>query len=151
MKIYIASDHRGFEIEEEIVNYLKQMGISVCTTKLIHTDTDDYVDFAVEVANNVAKEENALGILICGTGIGMSIAANKIKGVRAARCVSTDDAFYSKNHNNANIICLGTSLGVEKICELVDTFINTKPASEERHLKRIDKIIKLENGTYNEL
>ena len=151
MKIYIASDHRGFSVENEIVEHLKQMGMEVCTTKLVHNDNDDYADFAFELAENVAKDKESLGILICGTGIGMSIAANKVKGIRAARCVDVNDAFYSKNHNNANVICLGMENNVQKMCEIIDTFINTKKADEERHINRVNKIINYENGAYNEL
>ena len=151
MKIYIASDHRGYPAEKEIVSHLRQMGIEVITSTLVHNDNDDYADFAIEVAENVVKDENSIGILICGTGIGMSIAANKVKGIRAARCVDVDDAFYSKNHNNANIICLGMENDISKMCEIIDTFINTKKPEEERHIKRVNKIINYENGAYNEL
>lgn len=151
MKIYIAADHRGVDVEKQIVNYLSQMGLDVYTSNLEHYDTDDYVDFAFELANNVADNENALGILLCGTGIGMSIAANKVKGIRAARCVDVDDAFYAKNHNDANVICLSSNINIDYLYEIIDTFINTKRANEEKHLNRIKKIIKFENGEYNEL
>lgn len=151
MKIFIATDHRGVNIENEIVNYLTKIGIEVIQTKIPHNDTDDYVDFAIDVANNVIKNENSLGILICGTGIGMSIAANKVKGIRAARCVDVNDAFYSKQHNGANILCLGMENSLPKMFEIIDTFINTKSASEEKYLRRIEKIIKYENGEYNGL
>ena len=151
MKIFIATDHRGVNIENEIVNYLTKMGMEVIQTKIPHNDTDDYVDFAIDVANNVLKNDNSLGILICGTGIGMSIAANKVKGIRAARCVDVNDAFYSKLHNGANILCLGMENSLPKMFEIIDTFINTKNADEEKHLRRIEKIIKYENGEYNGL
>ena len=151
MKIFIASDHRGYSVENEIVKHLTQMGMEVITTKISHDDNDDYTDFAFELGENVVKDGSALGILICGTGIGMSIAANKVKGIRAARCVDVDDAFYSKNHNDANVICLGLENSVEKMCEIIDTFINTKRAEEQRHINRVNKIINYENGEYNEL
>lgn len=151
MKIYIASDHRGVAVENKIVEYLKQMGLTVITSMIPHTDTDDYVDYAFELSNNVAKDNDSLGILLCGTGIGMSIAANKVKGIRAARCVDVDDAFYSKNHNDANVICLSSSIEENYLYEIIDTFINTKRASEEKHINRVNKIIKIESGAYNEL
>ncbi len=151
MKIFIATDHRGVDIEKQIVDYLKTMNVEVITSKIEHYDTDDYPDFAFDVCQNVINNENSLGILICGTGIGMSIAANKVKGIRAAKCVSTDDAYYAKIHNAANVLCLGMSTPLEKMYEIVDTFINTKSAEDERHLRRIEKIIKIESGTYNEL
>ena len=151
MNIYIASDHRGVDIENEIVSYLQSLSLNVLKTKLEHNDTDDYTDFAFEVGENVVKDQGSLGILLCGTGIGMSIAANKVKGIRAARCVNTDDAFFSKNHNNANVLCLGMNHTIEEMCDIIDTFINTKKPEEEKHLRRVNKIIKYEEGTYNEL
>lgn len=143
MNIYISSDHRGFEIEPKIVEYLRGMGLNVITTKLTHNDKDDYPDFAFELSENVAKDNGSLGILICGTGIGMSIAANKVKGIRAARCTSKDDAFYSRQHNNANVLCIGVE-EFEDMCELIDTFINTKGAEESKHLNRVKKIMNYE-------
>ncbi len=151
MKIFIATDHRGVDIEKELVDYLKTMNVEVITTKLEHHDTDDYPDFAYDVCQNVINNTDSLGILICGTGIGMSIAANKVKGIRAAKCCSTDEAYYAKFHNAANVLCLSMSTPLEKMCEIIDTFINTKNAEDERHLRRIEKIIKIESGTYNEL
>ena len=151
MKIYIATDHRGVDIEKKIIDYLNTMNIDVVKSNKEHYDTDDYPDFAFEVCHNVIKEAGSLGILICGTGIGMSIAANKVKGIRAARCVSVDDAYYSKCHNAANVLCLGMNSSLEEMYEMIDTFINTKSADEEKHLRRVNKIINYENGAYNEL
>lgn len=146
MKIYIASDHRGVEVENKIRDYLVQMGLTVEQTKLEHTPTDDYVDFAIELGENVVNDKESLGILLCGTGIGMSIAANKVKGIRAARCVDVDDAFYAKNHNSANVLCISSSIEFNYLIEIVDTFINTKCASEEKHINRVNKVIKYELG-----
>lgn len=144
MKIYIATDHRGVEIEDQVTEYLVSSGMDVIKSKLEHNPLDDYPDFAFELGENVLKDAGSLGVLICGTGIGMSIAANKVKGIRAARCVDVDDAYYAKSHNACNVICIGTDISVEKICEIIDTFIHTKSADEEKHLRRIDKIIKYE-------
>lgn len=143
MNIYIGSDHRGVDIESKIVDYLKSNGINVYTTSLEHNDTDDYPDFAFEVCENVIKDKESLGILMCGTGIGMSIAANKVKGIRAARCCSKDDAFYARQHNNANILCIAID-ELDKMCEIIDTFITTKGAQEAKHLNRVAKITKYE-------
>ena len=151
MKIYIATDHRGIDVEQKIVDYLSQIGIETGRCEISHHETDDYVDFAFDIANKVANDKNSLGILLCGTGIGMSIAANKIRGIRAARCVNVDDAYYSKCHNNANIICLSSQIEINYLFEIIDTFINTKPAEEEKHIRRVEKIINFENGAYNEL
>lgn len=146
MKIYIGADHRGKDYEGKIAEYLIGVGLDVQKCHIVSNDNDDYPDFAFDIGNKVVNEEKSLGILICGTGIGMSIAANKVKGVRAARCVDVNDAFYAKNHNDSNIICLGTENSFEKTCEIIDTFVNTKKASEERHIKRVNKIIDYEKA-----
>lgn len=146
MKIFIGSDHRGEELKKEIINSLQEDGFSVYNTKLTNNELDDYPDFAFEVGENVIKEADALGILICGNGIGISIAANKVKGIRCARVLTEDDAFKCKNHNGANVIAIGADLTLNKAMGIVSVFISTKSADEERHLKRINKIIKYEQG-----
>lgn len=149
MKIIIGSDHRGVALKNMLIDYLKSQEIEVLTTDLENHDTDDYPDFAFEVANKVLTIENSLGIVICGNGIGISIAANKVKGIRCARVVNSDDAFKAKNHNGVNMIAFG-GLDEEEAKQIVDMFITTKPAGEERHLKRIQKMIDYENGEYHE-
>lgn len=146
MKIYIATDHRGVEIEKQIVSSLKSNNYEVIQSNIEHSDVDDYPDFAFEVSNNVAKDNDSIGILICGTGIGMSIAANKVKGIRAARCVTPMDAYHTRNDNNANVLCLGYNQDLNLLLEIIDTFINTKSSNEERHIRRINKISSYENG-----
>ncbi len=126
-------------MKKEIVNYLKENAIEIFELSLENNENDDYPDFAFELGK-VIKEEKALGILICGNGIGMSIAANKIKGVRAARALSIDDAFKAKNHNGANVLALSANMDLELTLNIVDTFIATKNPSEERYLRRIEKI-----------
>ena len=151
MKVFIASDHRGENLKNNVYNYLKDNNIEILEIGLSNNELDDYPDFAFKLCKLVNENENSLGILICGNGIGMSIAANKVKGIRCARVVDQDDAFKAKNHNGANVIAFGENIDLEKAKEIVDTFILTKSASEERHLKRINKIIQYENGEYNEL
>lgn len=151
MKIFIGSDHRGVLLKEQVINTLEADGFIVINTKTKNHETDDYPDFAFEVGENVINEKGSLGILICGNGIGISIAANKVKGIRCARVLSEDDAFKSKNHNGANCIAISADESLEKVMEIINVFISTKPADEERHLKRINKIINYEAGEYNEL
>lgn len=151
MRIFIGSDHRGVNLKEQIKQILAEDGFIVIDTKTQNNDSDDYPDFAFEVGESVLENEGSLGILICGNGIGISIAANKVKGIRCARVVSEDDAFKAKNHNGANIIAIGADDKLEKVMEIISVFISTKPADEERHLKRINKIISYESGEYNEL
>ena len=145
MKIFVAGDHLGKVLEKEIVKYLNENDIEVMGSKLKTSATDDYPNFAKEVAENVVKE-NGLGILICGNGIGMSIAANKFRGIRAARVLTVDDSFKAKNHNGANIITLDSKTSKEVAKEIVDTFITTKMPDEERHLRRIKIIKDIENN-----
>ncbi len=145
MEIYIASDHAGLSKKQEIVEYLTQNEFKTLEIDLKNHDTDDYPDFAFLLGEKVV-ETGKLGILLCGNGIGMSIASNKVKGIRAARCLSKDDAFKAKNHNGANILVLDSSIELEKQIDIIDTFIVTKNPTEERHLRRINKIKEYENG-----
>lgn len=149
MKIIIGSDHRGVELRKEIKRILESDGFEVIETKVPNNENDDYPDFAFDVANQIKDDE--LGILICGNGIGISIAANKVKGIRCARVVNSDDCFKAKTHNGANIIAFGAEHTIEEAMDMVNTFISTKTVSDERHLRRVNKIISYENGEYNEL
>ena len=140
MNIYIASDHRGVDIENEIVSYLQSLSLNVLKTKLEHNDTDDYTDFAFEVGENVVKDQGSLGILLCGTGIGMSIAANKVRGIRAALCGDTYSARVSRAHNNANVLCLGERvIGEHLALDIVDIWLKTG-FEGGRHKRRVDII-----------
>ncbi len=151
MVIYLGADHQGVILKNKLISYLESNDIDAKDIGLPNDDLDDYPDFAFKLGKLVNENENSLGILICGNGIGMSIAANKVKGIRCARVVDQDDAFKAKNHNGANVIAFGENIELNVAKEIVDTFILTKSASEERHLKRIEKVIKYENGEYNEL
>lgn len=139
MKIIIGADHLGVKMKDMLVTYLKENEIEVMQSTYENHKLDDYTDFAFEIGQTVVKE-NMLGILICGNGIGMSIAANKVKGVRAARCLTVDDAFKCKNHNGANVIALSSEVDYETTKEMIDTFLFTKSANEERYLRRVNKI-----------
>jgi len=151
MKIYIAADHKGVELKNEVIRYLKNNGLDVIDIGLKNYELDDYPDFAFAVGKKVVEDEDNLGILICGNGIGMSIAANKVKGIRAARAVSVDDAFKAKNHNGANIIALSSEVDLATTKEILDTFLITKSATDERFRRRIEKIGKYESSNNDEL
>jgi len=146
MKLFIATDHRGIERQEEIIKYLTEKKYEVIKSDLPHSDTDDYVDFALDVANKVTENKNSFGILICGTGIGMSIAANKVKNIRAARCTNKEDAYLTRTDNNANVLCISYNLDFVTTKEIIDTFINTEFSIEERHHRRVDKITQYDNS-----
>lgn len=149
MKIAIATDHNGVNEKKEIINKLTEY--EFIDKSPINTDTDDYPDFAFTVANAVVSKEADLGVLLCGTGIGMSIAANKVKGVLCGHCSTKEQAHLTREHNNANIIALSYKQDVNELIEMIKEFIETKPSEEERHLRRVNKIINYENGAYNEL
>jgi len=140
----IGSDHGGFELKTHIMKHLEETGVEYKDFGCYDENSVDYPDIAQKVGKAVVSGECENGILICGTGIGISIAANKIKGVRAALCSDVYSAKMTKQHNNANIICLGGRVtGRELACMIVDTWL-----SEEflggRHEKRIEKIHNLE-------
>ncbi len=144
IKIYIAADHLGVEMKKEIIDYLQENSIEILEIGLDNNDTDDYTDFAFKLGELVVNT-NSLGILICGNGIGMSIAANKVKGIRCARILSVDDAFKCKNHNGSNVVSLSSETEIDLVKEMIDTFIVTKSPSEERYLRRIEKMNNYEN------
>lgn len=142
MKIGIANDHRGVNLKKKIMNYLHEKDILCVDYGTNSEESCDYVDYALKLGNAINNKEVDLGILICGTGIGMSIAANKINGIRCARVVNSDEAKLSREHNMANIMAIGEN--IENVFSVVDTFINTKDSKEERHIRRVNKIMDIE-------
>lgn len=144
-KIALGSDHGGFALKEAIKVYLEQKGISYQDYGCYNLESVDYPDVAFNVAGNVADGKNPLGILICGTGIGMSIAANKVKGIRAALVGDAYSAQMAKEHNNSNILVLGGRvIGEELALHIVETFLNSEFAGG-RHSGRLGKITEREN------
>ena len=144
MKIAIGSDHGGFHLKKAIIKYLFEKGHTIQDFGTDSTKSVDYPDIAAPVARSVASGVNEFGILICGTGIGMSITANKIKGVRAAVCTDYYSTKYTRLHNDSNILCIGERvLGYGVAMELVKTFLETEYEGG-RHQARIDKISALE-------
>ncbi len=141
----IGSDHGGFELKNHIINHLKENGVEVTDFGTYDENSVDYPDIAKKVGEAVSSGECEKGILICGTGIGISIAANKIKGIRAALCSDVYSAKMTKQHNNANIICLGGRVtGRELAFMIVDTWLGEEFLGG-RHADRIAKIHGLEN------
>jgi ribose 5-phosphate isomerase B len=141
MKIAIGADHAGYEYKPAIVGLLKQLGYDVFDYGTFSYDSTDYPSYAFLVASAVAKQEADYGILICGTGIGMSIAANKVKGIRAGAVQSTFAAKAIKEHNNANVLCLGTRTNtLEEVLMFVHIYLDTPYSNGERHSKRIHMI-----------
>ena len=140
MKIAIASDHRGVEYKKEIIKYLKEKGNILIDCSKNNTPTDDYPDFAFEVCNKVISKEAEIGILVCRTGIGMSIAANKVKGIRCAKINSIEDATLIRNDNGANVMTFNYTDDMNNIKKYIDAFISAEVINDERHQRRVDKI-----------
>ncbi|WP_018248207.1 ribose 5-phosphate isomerase B [Orenia marismortui] len=144
MKVALGSDHGGYNLKTKIKELLEQKGIKYHDFGPDSTDSVDYPDFAKEVANGVASGDYDRGILICGTGIGMSIAANKVKGVRASLCHDVFSAKATRLHNNSNVLAMGERvIGTELALEIARTWLDTE-FEGGRHQRRIDKISQLE-------
>jgi ribose 5-phosphate isomerase B len=144
MKLRIASDHAGFGLKSRILRYLAEKNIESVDMGTDNGDSVDYPDYAVAVAEAVSKDQSDRGILICGTGIGMSIVANKLPGVRAALCHDTMTAEASRQHNDANILVLGGRVLDEKTAlQIVQVWLETE-FDGGRHQRRIDKIKDIE-------
>jgi ribose 5-phosphate isomerase B len=144
MDIAIGSDHRGLEYKKYVIDALSEMGHNCKDFGSYTEDAVDYPLIAQAVGEAVSQARFNFGVLICGTGIGMSIAANKIKGIRAALCWDIFGAQRARLHNNANVICLGAERGTAGIKEILNTFISTK-FEGGRHQRRLDMISKMEN------
>ncbi|MCY6958774.1 ribose 5-phosphate isomerase B [Clostridium brassicae] len=144
MRIAIGSDHGGFQLKNAIIKHLEEKGVEVKDFGTLSEESCDYPDYSLKVAEEVATKSYEFGILICGTGIGISIAANKVPGIRAALCSDTFSAHATREHNNANILAMGQRVVGEGLAlDIVDTFLNSK-FEGGRHEKRINKITEIE-------
>ncbi|HEY8500354.1 MAG TPA: ribose 5-phosphate isomerase B [Clostridia bacterium] len=143
----IGSDHGGYEMKEAIIEYLNREKIAYRDFGIFRIESADYPDIGFEVAKAVSEGKFETGIIICGTGIGISITANKVKGIRAALCTNSYMARMARDHNNANILALGGRvLGTDLAIEIVKVFLGTPFSDEERHNRRVNKISIIENG-----
>jgi len=139
--IAIGCDHGGYELKKEIMAHLEKLGRECKDLGTYSTASCDYPQYAKAVAHAVASGECEEGILICGTGIGVSITANKVKGIRAALCGDCFSAEATRQHNNANVLCLGARVtGPGLALKIVDTFLNTPFSNDERHIRRVNQI-----------
>lgn len=149
MKIALGSDHGGLNLKESVKEHLLNKGYEVNDFGTYTKESMDYPDISEKVAIEVRDNHFDFGILICGTGIGIGIAANKVKGIRAALCHDTFSAHATREHNNANILTMGERvIGTSLAIDIVDTFLSTK-FEGGRHQTRIDKISKLEDNYLN--
>ena len=144
MKIAIAADHGGFELKDSMVEYIKSLGNEVMDLGTNSADSVDYPDYAKKVCEEIQQGNSDFGILICGTGIGMSLAANKFEGIRAACVSDVYSAKMSRNHNNANVLCIGARVIGDEVAKLIiKTFLENE-FEAGRHQRRVDKIMAIE-------
>jgi len=148
MTVAIANDHAGVKLKKTLTGYMEKRGIAVKNFGTDSTESTDYPDYAREVARAVQREEAEFGIVICGTGIGASVTANKFKGIRAALCYNVFTAKMARNHNNANVMAIGARTIQEEdaVC-MLEMFLN-EGFKGERHARRVGKIIKIEENNF---
>ncbi|OGC77786.1 MAG: ribose 5-phosphate isomerase B [candidate division Zixibacteria bacterium RBG_16_50_21] len=145
MKVALGADHAGYELKEKVKKYLSSKGVETIDMGTNSTESVDYPDFATQVALMVSKREADWGVLVCKSGIGMSIAANKIAGVRAALSHTVEDAQLARGHNDANVLALsGAFTTEEEAKKIIDTWLETK-FEGGRHERRVSKIKNLED------
>ncbi len=146
MRIAIGSDHAGYELKSALVKYLQHKKIEVYDMGPFNKDSVDYPDYAVQVGQTLKRNISDFGILVCYTGIGMSMAANKIHGIRAALVQSVENARLTREHNNANVLCMGAKDVSEELAkEIVDVFLSTA-FTEGRHTQRVNKVNNIEKN-----
>ena len=147
MRIAIGADHAGYTLKEELIKILESLNCDIEDIGAYKLDPlDDYPDFAIKVANKVASGDCVKGIVICGSGVGASIATNKIRGIRASVCHDTYSTSQGVEHDDMNILCLGARIVDFKLAkDLVENFINAIYSGEERHERRLSKIKALDN------
>lgn len=148
MKIGFASDHRGYELKVKLIKKLKNKNYEIVDYGTNSTESTDYPDYAFKLGEGVSKKEIDYGVAICGSGIGISIACNKVKGVRCAKVSNIEEVKYTRIDNDANIVAFGEKTSEQEALQIITTFINTKFSALEKHQRRIDKIKKYEEGQY---
>lgn len=150
MKVVLAADHRGFELKEKLKASLAAEGYSVEDAGAFALDpADDYPDFAEAGAQKVAAEEGSLGVFLCGSGMGMDVAANKVKGIRATMAHTKDEAMYARKHDDVNVITLpADALDEAAARDIATAFLSTPFSSEERHRRRVEEIQALEDKDF---
>ncbi len=146
MKIAIAADHAGYPLNERVIKELRHAGYELIDFGThVGSRPDDYPDYAVKIGRAIQSKEAEIGILICGSGVGASVAANKLNGIRAALCGDTYSAHQSREHDDCNVLCLGARVtGEELAMEIVRAFVAARFSGEERHMRRLEKIKAIE-------
>lgn len=149
MKLGFASDHRGFSLKEKLIKYFEENGYDIVDYGTNSSKSCDYPDYAYKLGIGIVKHEVDYGIAICGSGIGISIALNKIKGIYCAKVNSIDEALHTRLDNNANCVAFGETMDYELAKKIIATFIQTEYSNLEKHNRRIKKLKEIESGNYN--
>lgn len=146
MRIAVGADHAGYPLNERVIQELDSAGHEIIDFGAhVGSRPDDYPDYALKVGQTIQRGEADIGILICGSGVGAAVAANKLHDIRAALCGDTYSAHQSREHDDCNLLCLGARVtGPELALEIVRTFVNARFTGEERHLRRLKKIAEIE-------
>ncbi|MDE3136781.1 MAG: ribose 5-phosphate isomerase B [Acidobacteriota bacterium] len=145
MKIALGSDHAGFDLKQDLLAYLQSLGHTVSDLGVYNDEPADYPDYAEAVGLAVVEKRAERGLVICGSGVGVSVAANKIPGIRAGNCMDTYSAHQGVEHDDMNVLVLGARvIGTYLARELVQTFLNAQFSGEERHRRRLEKVLELE-------
>lgn len=145
MKIGIASDHQGYKLKSKLINYLKKEKIEVIDYGTKSEESTDYPDYAFKIGEEIINKNISRGILICGSGIGMSIACNKVKGIRCAKVDNKNEAYMTRKDNDANVIAISGRLSLWNAKRIINTFLKTKYANIDRYNRRLNKIKEYEN------
>ena len=145
MKIAIASDHKGYKLKQELLNHLEKE-YEVIDLGTNSEESTDFPKYGILLGETVIKDNLDLGIAICGTGIGISIAANKVKGIMCAKISTKEEAKLAKEHNNANVLAISGSIKKEEAIEMIETFINSTLLIDEKYQRRINQIKEYENA-----
>lgn len=144
MKVAIGNDHHGVDVKNRIIKYLEERNIQYLNFGTDTKENVDYIDFAKKVCKSIQNKECDLGILICGTGIGMSIVANKFKSIRCGKVNNEEEARLTKEHNMANVMALSEK--IKNLDKVLDAYLNTEYSKEERHKRRVKEIEEVENN-----
>ena len=149
MKIGLASDHRGYTLKEALAAELIKRSYEIEDFGTNSSNSTDYPDYAFKLGEAIVEGKVDYGVAICGSGIGISIACNKVKGIRCARVVNHQEAVTTRIDNNSNIVAFGETIPLNEALQIVTSFVNTNFSEEEKHHRRVDKIIQYEEGTYD--
>lgn len=146
MRIGFATDHRGYELKLKLIEKLTALGYEIKDYGTYSTESVDYPEFAFKLGKAIVEKHVDFGVAICGSGIGISIACNKVKGIRCAKVNNSEEAKITRIDNNSNVVAFGEKISLENALEIVETFINTDFSIEEKHHRRVNKIIDYEEN-----